>query len=37
MENNHFKRKDVIKFIISAVITRIIVNNWDQIKEIVFK
>ncbi len=36
MDKNHFNRKDVFKFIVTALITKLIVANWDEIKKILF-
>lgn len=37
MNKNHFNRKDIIRFIIAALITKLITANWDEIKNILFK
>lgn len=37
MDKNHLNRTDIIKFIITALITKLITANWDEIKNILFK
>lgn len=37
MNKNNFNRKDVIRFIFAAIVTKLITSNWDEIKIILFK
>jgi hypothetical protein len=37
MDKNHLNRKGVIKFIIAALLTKLIVANWDEIKRVLFE
>lgn len=37
MDKNHLNRKGVIKFIVAALLTKLIVANWDEIKRVLFE